>query len=157
MIRVYNEHVPSPSGCGTTLVWYSAMFDADIGDAQELIEREYGCWLDASEMAELLGYSDRSAISQMLRRGQLPEPFESPPGGGALWTSAAAAKAWLSNPALPRGSYALTWDGLAPCGTYVAAQRHKRRNEPMDEKCRDALNTYRRSYYQRAKAREAVS
>jgi hypothetical protein len=35
---------------------------------------------------------------------------------------------------------------LQPCGTAAAAERHKRRGEPIDEACRLAYNAARREY-----------
>jgi hypothetical protein len=42
---------------------------------------------------------------------------------------------------------------LAPCGTYAAFKRHKRRGEPVDEACRLARNAAARRWYD---ARQAV-
>jgi hypothetical protein len=35
---------------------------------------------------------------------------------------------------------------LAPCGTYAAAKRHRRKNEPLDRACLDALAEYQRQF-----------
>lgn len=41
---------------------------------------------------------------------------------------------------------------LLPCGTRAAAERHKRRGEPIDEACRLAYNAARREYEQQRQA-----
>lgn len=37
-------------------------------------------------------------------------------------------------------------NGEAPCGTYAAEQRHRRRGEPVDEACRAARREYMSTY-----------
>ena len=41
-----------------------------------------------------------------------------------------------------------------PCGTTAAYKRHQRRDEPIDDACRDAWAEYQRELYQRRKARK---
>lgn len=38
------------------------------------------------------------------------------------------------------------------CGTYAGHQRHRRRNEPPCDACRDGRNAYRRRYHREANA-----
>lgn len=41
----------------------------------------------------------------------------------------------------------------APCGTYTAAMRHRRRGEPLDAACSVALADYQAEQYRARKAR----
>lgn len=43
---------------------------------------------------------------------------------------------------------------LSPCGTYAAAKRHRRKNEPLDRACLDALAEYQREFYAARKSRK---
>jgi hypothetical protein len=42
---------------------------------------------------------------------------------------------------------------LLPCGTYAAAKRHRRKNEPLDRACLDALAEYQRQFNSKRSAR----
>lgn len=40
---------------------------------------------------------------------------------------------------------------LAPCGTWAAVKRHERKDETLDEACREARNAHQREMYEARK------
>lgn len=67
----------------------------------------------------------------------------------------------MEHPTTERSRYAIYRDKkrgtppppLAPCGTYAAARRHQRKNEPICAECRVALNARQRAVYARRRTK----
>jgi hypothetical protein len=94
------------------------------------ITRRYGEGASIRVIAKEIGRSDSYVRSRLKAANvQLRKP-----GGG--WPAACRAR----------------WEDIAPCGTVSAAQRHRRRGEPIDPECHQAELAYRRARRQQKPA-----
>lgn len=140
---MFTEHVPSPSGCGTTLIWYSSVIDDDLFDAQILVEREEGLELDANAVARVLGI-ENATVRQLVHRGEIIAGHSVVDGitdVHMVWSSIEVAQMVLDA-------------RRPPCGSYRAMRHHQRHGEEVDDACRLAGNAHKRRYQA---ARQKVS